>query len=160
MGLDITALRKVKFIASEADYDEMDEKGYDYAWVNTDFPERADGRESGFYFFEEQVGFRAGSYSSYNHFRDWLSQTALGVPAHVVWSNAEEYAERPFFELIHFADNEGIIGPGPAKRLALAFAEHAEQAKATGGDDYYYDTYERFWRAFELAADDGLVQFH
>jgi hypothetical protein len=159
MGLDVTALSKVTLVATEGELDEMYDQGYEYAWINRDFADRADGRESGFYSYGERLSFPAGSYSSYNAFRDWLSQTMLGVPAATVWDNTDAYEHAPFFELIHFADNEGIIGPGPAKRLAAAFIDFDEKAQAEGGD-FFYESYANWTQAFKLAADDGLVEFH
>jgi hypothetical protein len=163
MGLDVTALSKARFMTAEGDgynYDDMLDQGYEYAYPNRDFADRADGCKAGYYSYEQRFDFPAGSYSSYNAFRDWLSHVALGVPASTAWNNPEEYADKPFFELIHFADNEGIIGPGPAKRIAQAFAEHDEQARDDNAPGSYYEEYVTWRRAFELAADDGLVEFH
>jgi hypothetical protein len=160
MGLDVTALRKVKFISADGEYDDMTDQGYE--WIgrtNRDWLDRADGRTNGYYSYEERLDFPAGSYSSYNAFRDWLSQTMLGVPAATVWDNTDAYEHAPFFELIHFADNEGVIGPGPAKRLAAAFIDFDEKAQAEGGD-FFYESYANWTQAFKLAADDGLVEFH
>ncbi len=131
MGLDITAARRVTYVGlppDEASYDTWYEKHDLYAWVNTDFPERAGSREKGFYDAEETFDFRAGSYSGYNHWREWLSETMLGVAPKVVWDNHDRYCPEPFYELICFADNEGIIGPEACTRLLKAFRENQEKA--------------------------------
>lgn len=160
MGLDVTALRQVRYLGTDGDEDDMYENGFVHAYVNDDFAGRADGRKSGYYEAADRLDFRAGSYSTYNMFREALAQMALGISAEIVWLNGERYRDAPFYELIQFADNEGIIGPAPAKRLAEAFAAHDAQARASWGEDsYYYLTYRRFRQGFEMAADDGLLDF-
>jgi hypothetical protein len=161
MGLDVTALSKVKFISADGEYDEMTDRGYE--WIgrtNRDWLDRADGRTNGYYSYEERLDFPAGSYSGYGAFRHWLSSTMLGVAPAIVWGNSRTYQDKPFYELINFADNEGVIGPGPAKRLAEAFAAHDKQARDDNAPGSYYEEYVTWWRAFELAAEDGLVEFH
>lgn len=65
----------------------------------------------------------------------------------------------PFFELIHFADNEGVIGPVVSAKLAKDFRDNYERAKAFG-DGYWLSKYEKWMAAFEMAADNGAVEFH
>ena len=77
-----------------------------------------------------------------------------------VWRAPDEYAERPFFELIHFADNEGTIGPEAAARLATDFADGSERWLSTAPVDHWTrGKYEEWAVAFALAADTGLVMF-
>lgn len=159
MGLDITALRKATYVGRDGDGDEMYEKGYHYAWINTDFPGHADGRETGYYSAEDSLSFRAGSYSGYNHWRNQLAHMAHGVQADTIWRRPQDYMTKPFFGLINFADNEGIIGPATAKRLAEAFAQYNDKARAYDDGEFY--TLYQYWHvAFLAAADDGLVIFH
>jgi len=162
MGLDITALRRVELspAGDDADPDAMYEQGYEFAYVGSgDFADRADGLVTGYYKGTERLDFRAGSYHGYNDWRAWLCRTMLEVEPVEVWGNPDAFDDKPFFELIHFADNEGIIGPETSKRLAQAFDVGDAKARATGDTDYY-GLYRRFQQAFELAADGGLVEFH
>lgn len=157
MGLDITALQDAKRerVLNEDDgYD----RGLTHAYVNADFAERADGLEDGFYSSEDDFGFRAGSYSGYGYWREWLSQTFLGVLPRSVWDDPEAFAGRPFFELIHFSDCEGIIGPNVAAKLAKDFEDGRTQVVAAA--ESMVAVYNDFARAFKMAAQNGLVIFH
>lgn len=108
--------------------------------------------------------FRAGSYSGYNHWRSDLARQFNPAPIEVGIrpSMTEPDPDKPFYELIWFADNEGSIGPEAARDLLADFREHADryQPESAGYTDYYREKYADWTRAFELAADDGLVYFH
>ncbi len=106
MGLDISYYSKVKFIRKNDDNDCEDNEVH--LWVNTDWPERADGLTDGIYSFDTEDGFRAGSYDGYNTWREQLA-ALVGTTPEDVWANPQP---GPFMELINFADNEGFIGPG------------------------------------------------
>src|SRR6185503_149712 len=105
------------------------------------FPDRLDGRVQGYYLTEdEDFHFRAGSYSGYNHWRTKLCRFAFGLEPQDIWTNPERYAGKPFFELIHFSDAEGAIGPETAAKLARDFQDwdwSAEKAwEKSEWDDY------------------------
>lgn len=109
----------------------------------------------------KSFGFRAGSYGGYNAFRDALSQAALGVPAKEVFLNPDEYLDKPFFELINFADNEGTIGPEAAADLYKDFVDWGEKIVNTYLDDSWFrEKYEDWTKAFKLAGGSGIVDFH
>jgi hypothetical protein len=74
--------------------------------------------------------FRAGSYSGYGRWREALSEMALGVSPETVWNNPETYEGKPFFEIIHFSDCEGTIGPELAVKLTADFDAYRDQARA------------------------------
>lgn len=145
MGLDITAY--------PADYNNRFLVSHSIIkWTEDNFPGRSEGLEGGaVYAFEESFGFRAGSYGGYNDWRDWLARMSG-------WESAKTTG--PFYELIHFADNEGVIGPKVAAKLAKDFAEHADKAKQMAQDDFDLQRYQNWQRAFEMAADNGAVDFH
>lgn len=113
----------------------------------------------------DRYGFRAGSYSGYNGWRDQLSQTMLGITAKEVWRGAELLQEdsaltcidAPFAELISFSDCEGFIGPGCSAKLVLDFIEH--QAKANQESEEFQHVYNSFREAFRRGAQKGLVAF-
>jgi len=149
-------MSRTTYHGNEGDPDQMCDEGFLWTYPNKDFPHQANGLQTGYYKGAKVLGFRAGSYTGYNQWRDWLARTMLGVSAETVWRHPADFAERPFFELINFADNEGVLGPETCKRLAEAFAAHDEQAQNSGE---FYDLYQTWRKAFELAADDGLVYF-
>jgi len=176
MGLDISAYRcieKVDCVYDEGGdpIDPVTREYIDYdvrAYVNPDFPGRADGIEDkGVYLAKESMRVGCGAYSQYNRWRDDLAKLA-GYPlkAYIQYgntyhSNAEgafNATEGPFWELICFSDCDGTIGPIASAKLAKDFAEWDERAKVVGG--YFYDQYQQWRAAFEMAADNGMVRFH
>jgi hypothetical protein len=158
MGLDITAYERVKRTPrGGVDGDDL-ENGFTRLYVNPDFPGRADEIENRAVYevSGEELDFRAGSYSGYNAWRDQLAQLVGRATAREVW---EDPKPGPFVELINFADNEGTIGAGVAKKLAADFALWQPQADAHG-DEWFRQHYALWRRAFEIAAKGGAVCFH
>lgn len=166
MGLDITAYRRLRKVApgegkhpkydDETDY----ENGYVRVYVNADFSAQSAGIDSeAIYKAEESHGFRAGSYSGYNAWRDELARLAGFDGAESVWSNANALVGLPFVELINFSDCEGVIGPAVSAKLARDFAELQSKADAHP-DEWFREKYGEWRRAFEMAADSGAVRFH
>lgn len=162
MGLDITAYRGLT-PAPDAEVD-PDDAGNpkDYAhyvlirpslvvYTEEQFPGRSAGVQVGVLAFKEAFGFRAGSYSGYNQWRDWLASISGWGTAKRCWSGKQ--TEGPFYELINFSDCEGVIGPQVAAKLAQDFQDFADKA--------WYDTRYKDWqKAFVMAADGGAVSFH
>ncbi len=113
-------------------------------------------------------GFRAGSYSGYNWWREQLSKLALRVAPSSVWKTPKKFAAKPFFELINFSDAEGVIGSTTSAKLARDFADHEVKlakladTKIKDADErgYFLESYGDWRRAFELAARGGFVIFH
>lgn len=107
----------------------------------------------------QEHDFRAGSYSGYNAWRTHLaSQFNLSTD-----DDGMPDPALPFYELIWFADNEGCIGPEAAFHLLDDFRVHKGVYVPTGWErDVGRPTtkYDEWMRAFELAADGGLVRFH
>ena len=188
MGLDITAYSNLKFSENQDpdDYDNI------RIWKNSSFPDHCELEEGS---YEETIDtrghqFRAGSYSGYNTFRNVLAQCTLGVKADRVWEDVDNYAYKPFFNLINFSDCEGIIGPKYSAELYRDFVDNRDRfirnlkqeidfTKETENplalepefilDDfnindmdiqYYIEQYDNWTLAFELAKDHGIVQFH
>ncbi len=119
---------------------------------------------------EEGDGFRAGSYSGYSAWREALAKLAKFPAAKPLDAYAErcpysagawEFAmgSHPFVELVNFSDCEGAIGSIAAKKLAADFAAHDDEAKRSMSD-YEYGKYREWRKAFEMAADNGVVLFH
>lgn len=174
MGLDITAYRQVALAPNAV----VDKDGYpdDYdnyvrIYANPDFARHAQGLTDRAIYTTgtESHEFRAGSYGGYNWWRDELAKLAGyakmecdngygGVRiSHCVpcWKGAGG----PFAELINFSDCEGVIGPVMSAKLARDFAEFQVKADAHP-EERFREKYADWRKAFELAADGGMVQFH
>lgn len=169
MGLDIIAYKNVKKIDKPTD-EELDE----FQAVHVDprqakfFAGREEGLELGGWYTGHAVeGFSAGSYTGYGEFCDALARLA-GYPANN--SNDGRYPHQrgaafaksgPFWELIYFPDNEGVIGPVVSAKLAKDFADWQERAREAwdvpGG--WHIRLYDNFHKAFQGAADGGCVYF-
>lgn len=169
MGLDITAYRGLKPApAAEldadgypVDYQSHMKPGAGFAWSEKTWPGRCPELVEGtVYSSTEQLAFRAGSYSGYNDWRSWLAKLAGFSGAGDFWDRATE--TEPFYELINFADNEGIIGAAAAAELAKDFAEYETRARETseGSDDWQLVVYGLWLKACEMAADGGAIEFH
>jgi hypothetical protein len=180
MGLDIHAashLRYVRLIPQGEEFDRLEaqvnrqDKCLDevYFLLSPNDPNwegHLAGMEPGLYEYtaaSEQHHFRAGHYDFYNLWREHLSQLALGVEPSTVWEDPEQFAGRPFVELINFTDCDGRVGARLAAKLAAdfrAYAVRAEEFAATLEDDGdFINNYRDFTRAFELAAQQGALAF-
>lgn len=185
MGLDITAYSHLEYVGVHEFDPELNEgepgpycyyDGHVTAHAYDCFPASFKGiplldRPEGFYenaLFggcyattdkTETHRFRAGSYSGYNAWRSDLARQFNPAPiANLREGMQEPDPNLPFYELIWFADNEGCIGPEAAAELLVDFGEHANEYEPATG--YFRDLYTDWTRAFELAAQSGLVDFH
>jgi hypothetical protein len=82
----------------------------------------------------------------------------MGVTPDEVWGNPDQYEGKPFYELVHFADNEGSIGPVTSAKLAHDFQSHRHQIK--NWDAHSTNAYDLMQKCFEVASDNGFVIFH
>jgi hypothetical protein len=143
MGLDISAVSKLEPIEVPEDIEQWSDEWYDWeadqggdvynVWSSPNFPEQAEGMEDGTYIARDSqhTSFRAGSYSGYGTWRDWLAQATMGGilnksgGAQSMWDSADggDYG-LPFMELINFSDAEGIIGPVASKKLYYDFRKY------------------------------------
>lgn len=163
MGLDVTAYEKVtlELATSSPDESESDREDRVVLYVLRAFRAAADRIVDGVYSFSGEVwGFPAGSYGGYNLWRRHLSKMALGKEPEDVWRAP---VPGPFVELINNADNEGVIGPQTSAKLAQDFAEWEEQARYYSQremDGWFWEQYQKWRRAFEIAAKGGAVKLH
>jgi hypothetical protein len=187
MGLDIAAysgLTKldVLFDSDGEPVDPVTRESLDYdvydfnCRINHDFPGRADGLEDrAVYKAVDSMSFRAGSYGGYNAWREELASLAkyeavsvdqynTGNPRLRHDQGAWNQTGGPFHELICFSDCEGVIGPVVSAKLAKEFADWDERAKTHGDTlertDWFYPLYQKWRQAFEMAAQNGAVDFH
>lgn len=172
MGLDISAFSKlVEAPGAERDTDGclVDYDNFRSFDENPDFPGRLAGIKSDvpYRIDGESTGFRAGSYGGYNVWRNDLAKLA-GYPLTKYRSHRGEVegydagawaaGVGPFFEQIQFTDCDGTIGPVVSAKLAKDYADFATQAEAIGG--YFWEKYQEWKEAFDMAADNGAVSFH
>jgi hypothetical protein len=177
MGLDITAYSNLKSIGRHVEFGEWcEDDDHITAYAYDSFPRSFRGIEvlgehdhllHGGCFIEteatETIGFRAGSYGGYNAWRQDLADQFNPVECQIEGgrpSMTEPDPDKPFYELIWFADNEGSIGPEAAKDLLEDFQTHAAAYIRPDLYEWYPHVYANWTRAFELAADGGLVRFH
>lgn len=92
------------------------------------------------------------SYGGYNRWREALCHALHGFGPRTIWNDPDHYRELPGFELIHFADNEGCIGPDAAADLLQDFIDNAERLTVLAG-------YDDWLEGLRLAADDGLIEY-
>jgi hypothetical protein len=166
MGLDIYALSNLEKSTSEVDavivLTENDEFG-----TRTDFESGPYGETSK----TEQLDFSAGSYGTYNWFRNQLSIAIYGHPAAKIWENIESYEGKPFIEIINFTDCDGVIGTEVSEKLYNDFVNNRpellkyclntfkEDVSIYSSFEYVIKTYDNFTEAFKLGKDSGLVIF-
>jgi hypothetical protein len=165
MGLDITSYSRLAPVGMHVEPGEWcdDYDNHVQAFAYDEFPQSFRGLPvlahdrnfilGGCYAFTEHTerhAFQASSYSGYNRWRDDLRKQF----------NPDEDSDGPFYELIWFADNEGSIGPDAAADLLADFRQHADAYDPAEHPDYFREKYRDWTRAFELAADGGLVYFH
>lgn len=155
MGLDITAYGNLVLAEAKPrgdDYNAWGDSRVDagtHVWVNEGWsPPRIGPLVDGLYFIDQdrRLSFRAGSYSGYNGWRNWLETIAAGTDA--------------FYELINFSDAEGFLGPAVSAKLAEDFKQNRGNAILKMSDEWDLEKYDQWQGAFALAANNGVVEFH
>lgn len=160
MGLDAAAF-KVATLTEPHDREECWESDHVFAFIIDDsFHRSARGLVlDRCYDVQGRATTVSNSYGGHGRFREELSRIFLDVAPRTVWRSPDEYAERPFFELIHFADNEGTIGTEAAADLARDFVEGRKKWEAAVTDTWNLHIYNEWTAAFEAASHGGLVRF-
>lgn len=165
MGLDISAYSEIEY---KEDYDESKDHGYfdelTYIPSNGDYyPLQQGSLKPGMYTFSDCHSFRAGSYGGYNVWREELAKLAGYEPSETSngeqsWALTAWHAEEgPFWELINFSDCEGVICSEVAKKLLGDFQTY--EFLALEQDAYFINKYNDFFKACELASEDGCIVF-
>ena len=159
MGLDISAVSKLEPIEVPEDIEKWSDEWYDWegeqggdiyqVYSSNAFQEQSEGMEDGTYISTdgESTGFRAGSYSGYGTWRDWLAQSVMnGVlgktgGAEQMWGSADggDYG-LPFMEIINFSDSEGIIGPVASKKPYNDFRKYENDVMDSMDEQYLTKT--------------------
>lgn len=107
--------------------------------------------------YKDSFHFRVGSYGHYLQWRNWLAIISGWGSAEKCWKH--DKSGGPFYELIHFPDCQGVIGPVVSAKLATDFAEF-EPIAIEAGNGEYLGLYCDWKKAFEMAADGGCVDYH
>lgn len=164
MGLDITAFKKLQLVKHPPLTDDDLDSEDVYLYPISDFVAYTDGLEEGLYRTEEDCySFRAGSHSSYNHWREQLAKVIFLTPQGI-WANPRR--DLPFIELINNSDAEGFIGPKTALKLAKDFKNMRVQVEKRARTywpeeaDSFLKLYDQWLKAFEYASDGGVVKLH
>lgn len=161
MGLDATAFTAATLLEPHDEDEDCWENHIQAFVIDPSFHRSLRGLvEDRCYAADATTAHVGNSYGGHSQFRDRLSRVFLGVEPRVIWESPETYADRPFFELIHFADNEGTIGPDAAADLAADFAEgRTLWWSKVDDDDWLLRKYDEWATVFAAAADGGLVRF-
>lgn len=159
MGLDIMVYTHVRALPP-ADVTSEDE-GQILAFVLPGFEQSLRGLEPDRWYVGEWIDDFALPYTAYGAWRRALCVAALGVPAEDVWNDPDRFREQPFFEIIHFADNEGTIGPDACADLAADFQAHRDRLLPVliAEREWFGQFYDRCHFAFSMAGGGGLVAF-
>ena len=155
MGLNITAYKNIRVVED----DEPEYNFYNPNWEQSNMPE-IENKEIQIE-FDESFDFRAGSYGSYNVFRNLISECMHGITADMFWKMTDEQMkDKPFRWLINFSDCEGYIGTDYCEILYNDFKEHGDKIKKACNNDIYKQLVDDWTHAFNIARDKGLVSFH
>lgn len=99
------------------------------------------------------------SYGGYNRFREDLCIKAYGVTTHDVWNDLDKYRGREFFDIINFADNEGVLGSVAVSCLAHDFSHYDFDWGIQYGYNSHQKIYNKFRDGFNFASHGGLAIF-
>jgi hypothetical protein len=195
VGLDIVAYRRCTFVESmtklchEGKCEHCDDDYLRHYYPNAPvFAHNSPGFREGVYrvsFTHDNspdcFHFRAGSYSSYNLWREWICQFATGHN-HIefVCGGVQLESEPPFWKLLNMSDCEGIITGPIAEELLKDFEDHREKALAweatkpvvqkdwtTGvheeevdfDPECWAENYDLWTQAFRIASPEGILLF-
>jgi hypothetical protein len=189
MGLDIRAYSNIKRVENQS-ITNCESDNLIKIWTDN-FPDHCEF-EDGYYdetHTTREYHFSAGSYRSYNKFRDILSYLIHGVPASTIWEDEYSYQSKPFVEMLNFSDCEGIIGTLFSEKLyhdfkdnrdrfirnlrhevdftketedPLAFeTEFSIQVYQFTEDEIleYIEEYDEWLKVYAIAMDNGIVMF-
>lgn len=158
MGLSLTAYKNLSVVKNPKLDGEGEPINRETEWkpgfrvelTERHFPGRAEGVDpNAVYSWKNSFEFSPGSYSAYNWWRDNLYFFASG---------------NDFNELINFSDSEGVIGSVVSKKLARDFIKNESKAKVFSKTieqgDGWFEHYLEWKKAFEMASDNGAVEFH
>lgn len=170
MGLCIKAYSRAQLVSpwpQDGDYDDSVHVESSPSLLR-DFPERADGLQSGLYTAQEAAFTLSIGYGGWSQWRALAAAVMLGKSVGLSDGWALKSAEEgPLGHLLCFTDSEGILGPATCARLAREAAEVRErfQSACPSSSEVSYSRlnalgiYDRVAALLAHAADDGFVLF-
>jgi len=180
MGLNITAKSKIvtKTESPEAyEFNMLLDTKVETLYINPDFPNHMNEYSSDSpdniieYVSSEdskEYNFEAGSYSSFNEFRNLVCLAVNGVNAESVWKNKSKYENKPLYKFIDFSDCEGSMDSSTSKQIFEefkankdTFINHISSDDNVGDMDteHHVDMYDNWIHALEIASDEGVLIF-
>ncbi len=167
MGLRVVAVGEAQFVHKVENATGIcEEHGHIGIAAVSGFRNRLDGYREGCYTAVSRLEFRTGRYQDYGYWRDLLAEAVLDVSAEEVNEHPRRYRGQPFVEFIHFPDHAGVFGPRTSAKLAEDFRQRSAEVMArvsaeVGQEEAndWFEQYEKFRNAFELASNNGFVCF-
>lgn len=165
MGLDVSVYHNIKLMDNIIDEEDFD---YDFKAfvIDDDWLDRIKNLEVDRYYSGDNVGHLISyAYSTHNRFRELLlriigQEKLLLECGRVNWDKLEPKKELPFYELIWFADNEGVLDWEVSEKLFFDFKTYEEKAlEYLSDNEWMRDSYLNWMEAFELGKDNGVVVF-
>lgn len=154
MGLDITVYQKIKLATQE----EIENSNYDFTAfvIEESWKDRVKNLEYDKHYTGVPVyGFQC-AYSSHSWFRDHLANL---TQQNLNWKTEPCTPNTPFYELINFADNEGVIDFETSKKLYEDFISWRGKAYESN-DERFINYYDEWTEIFNHAKENGVVDFH
>lgn len=164
MGLDVSAYKNIKKVENPRMgedgyliYDE-EQEGYILAYTLEGFEDRIKNLEWQSYYKGESTKFGVScSYGGHNRFRESICKM-FGITPDIIWNNREAHKEHPFYELVDFADNEGVLDYECASKLHGDFLDYQEIAEAKL-NKHEYNHYCKWIDVLKAASENGCVVF-
>lgn len=165
MGLDVSVYQNYKLL----DINEEDEN-YDYDFqafvLEEEWENRIKHLEKGKFYEGDQVAHLISyPYSSHNRFREELIRLVgkshlLQADGRIDWDKLYEESDTPFYELVYFADNEGVLDWETSEKLYNDFKQHEFLANQVfKNEEHNLRRYNNWMETFELGKDKGVVVF-
>ena len=184
MGLDTVSYARI--VALPADWtpppvnaqDALYDQGIARAYTYDCFPRAMDGLEGGHdpdltLLISQRFGYLGSrwyqasgagpathsSYGEHSAYRSALMTAYWGGTENFGWSGASYDPDKPFIDLIYFADNEGLLGPDACARLAADYAANDVALLAVVAEDFYVRLHEQWRAAVNHSASGGCIRF-
>lgn len=153
MGLDTALYRNCHVVDSADDFD----TDFDfYVDVCDGLANNCEKLELGKRYKGEKVGrYVSYAYSGHSEFRKLLCQL-VGADINQIWNNPANYVDTPFFRIVNFPDNEGIIDWAASEILYSNFMEYKEQAEKELAPEWF-NFYMQWLELFKLGKQEGYV---
>jgi abortive infection bacteriophage resistance protein len=120
MTLDVTFYSNLQYIEHAIEGDDCCNDVL-HVWAYAEFAGHYAPLKPGYYTGDVVASFEAGSYDWYNKWRAELCKKAIVVDMKKVWNDPEKYKDAPFYWLVDFADNEGVIAGDAFEKLREDF---------------------------------------